>query len=125
MSASVAGAEPAFTVADIKRGHHRRRAVMTATAIVTASAAVLAAIFVPWPRVLSFFGTGPTSPVTAPGRFVDPAYGWSIRYPRGVIVGYFRDQGRYVADGARVTTFEPLSAGFPVIPAGKALCRWQ
>jgi hypothetical protein len=107
MSASVAGAVPAFTIADIKRGHRRRRALMTAAAIVTAAAAVLAGIFVPWPRLPALFGTGPGSPAQAPGRFVDPAYGWSIRYPRGVFVGHFRDQGRFVADGGRVTTFAP------------------
>lgn len=107
MSASVAGAEPSFTIADIKRGHRQRRALMTTAAIVTAAAAVLAGIFVPWPRLPTLFGTGPGSPAAAPGRFVDPAYGWSIRYPRGVFVGSFRDQGRYVAEGVRVTTFAP------------------
>jgi hypothetical protein len=107
MSASVVGAEPSFTIADIKRGHRRRRALMTTAAIVTAAAAVLAGIFVPWPRLPTLFGTGPVSPAAAPGRFVDPAYGWSIRYPRGVFVGSFRNQGRYVAEGVRVTTFAP------------------
>jgi hypothetical protein len=40
-------------------------------------------------------------------RFVDRAYGWSIRYPAGMIVGHFHSGARYVADGVRITTFAP------------------
>jgi hypothetical protein len=125
MLASVADAVPAFTIADVKRGHHRRRVRMTAVGILTATAVVLAAIFVPWPRLAPLFGTGPGSPAAAPGRFVDPAYGWSIRYPRGVFVGHFRDQGRFVADGVRVTTFAPdLGAPNTGLEAGVPNMRW-
>ncbi|HEX9521125.1 MAG TPA: hypothetical protein VF940_33720 [Streptosporangiaceae bacterium] len=118
MSASVASAEPGFTIADVKRGHRRRRARMIAAVVVAVAAAVLAVMFVPWPLAGSLFGTGPAAPTAAPGRYVDPAYGWSIRYPRGVIVGHFREAGRNVAEGVRVTTFAPdLSAPSSGIPA--------
>ncbi len=66
----------------------------------------------------SFLNTGGVAPAAAAGRYVDPGFGWSIRYPKGVVVQHFRDRGRSVAEGVRITTFEPdLSAASQGIPA--------
>src|SRR5258707_6245686 len=94
MSASVASAEPGFTIADVKRGHRRRRARMIAAVVVAVAAAVLAVMFVPWPLAGSLFGTGPAAPTAAPGRDVDPAYGWGTRDPRRGSVRRFSEAGR-------------------------------
>ena len=116
MSASVAEARPTFTIADIKRGARRRRA-RTTVAAVAASAAVLAAVAGPVWLGRSFPSVGGVAPAASAGRYVDPGFGWSIRYPAGVVVQHFRNRGRSVAEGVRITTFEPdLSAASQGIP---------
>ncbi len=39
------------------------------------------------------------------GRFTDPGFGWSIRYPAGMEVTHFQCVGMISSDGVRVTNF--------------------
>ncbi len=39
------------------------------------------------------------------GRFTDPGFGWSIRYPAGMEVTHFQCAGMITSDGVRVTNF--------------------
>lgn len=55
-------------------------------------------------------------------RYRDPRFGWTIRVPKGMVVGHFRNSGtatNFTTDGARVTNFSPdlgaSSSGSPAM----------
>jgi hypothetical protein len=54
---------------------------------------------------------GPTAGHVVAGsqasRYVDPRFGWEIRYPRGMVAGHFESEGLFTSDGARLTNFPP------------------
>jgi hypothetical protein len=69
------------------------------------------------------------------GVYVDPRFGWTIRYPKGLEVEHFQDEGMFTSEGIRLTSFRPdLSApstGTPAMgwlrsfpPGGVALQIW-
>ena len=119
MGASVAGAMPSFSAADVRRRHrrHLRRVAATITAgTATAAVVVMVTALATWER-LPGPGSEPVGTSLA-GRYADPSFGWQIRYPRGWVLGHFQDQGMVTADGIRVTNFAPdLSAPSTGIPA--------
>ena len=44
------------------------------------------------------------------GRYRDPHFGWTIRVPKGLVVGHFRNSGTafdFTNEGARLTNFSP------------------
>lgn len=67
------------------------------------------------------------------GRFVDPRFGWIIKSPASMELGYFHSQGMFTTDGIRISNFTPALSGsgspdmgwlrsFP--PGGVALQLW-
>ena len=52
--------------------------------------------------------SGPGQPMTGAGKvFTDPRFGWTIRYPDGLLVRHISGQYRWSLNGVRVTNFVP------------------
>jgi hypothetical protein len=119
LSDSVAGAEPRFTAADVRRRSRRRTyrlgaAGSVVAVLVVALAVVVAQLPAHW-RESGRHVVGPG----AVGGFTDPEFGWTIRYGSGLRVQPFHQQVELASsDGVRVTNFTPdLSEPSQGIPA--------
>lgn len=85
----------------------RRRAGMRPTFSVIAAAAAVAMIAGAVFLVRGAAGTGEPRLSTHGGSYKDPKFGWTIRYPRGLLVEHFTAQFRWPLDGVRITNFTP------------------
>jgi hypothetical protein len=119
LSDSVAGAEPRFTAADVRRRSRRRTcrlgAVGSVVAVLVVALAVVLTQFPALWRGSEHHLAGPS----AVGRFTDRQFGWSIRFGSVLRAQPFHQQGQMASsDGVRVTNFTPdLSVPSQGIPA--------
>jgi hypothetical protein len=104
MNASVASARPSFNAVDIRHRHRRHQRLVTIASVATAVAVLLTAIVVR----ASLHGLSAPPPVSPrlTGRYVDPSFGWRIRFPRTWVFAHIRRQ-ELIADGFRLTNFAP------------------
>jgi hypothetical protein len=79
--------------------------------IAPAAAAVAVAVVAGTLALVRPSGPGPGNPGSVihahAGRFTDPRFGWTIRYPAGMATGHFSSNGFATSDGVRVTNFQP------------------
>jgi hypothetical protein len=75
------------------------------SAIAAAAAIALVAGAVIWVRGAAGTGEPPIS--RHRGVYTDPKFGWTIRYPPGLLVEHYTAQFRWTLDGIRVTNFAP------------------
>jgi hypothetical protein len=70
--------------------------------------AILAAATYALMRALGSTGEQPGG-ASAAGQYVDPRFGWTIHYPKGMVIGPIQDEGLFTTSGVRITNFKPVS----------------
>ncbi|MHB1432209.1 MAG: hypothetical protein ACYCVZ_08865 [Streptosporangiaceae bacterium] len=92
-----------------RRGHVRaRRPVRVFGPVAAALAIALVAGTLLWIQPpTSGRGSQGSALSTRAGHFTDPRFGWTIRYPAGLLAAHFGGNGFVDYDGVRITNFRP------------------
>ena len=85
----------------------RSRARRTWPVIAPVAAALAVAVAAVTLALVRPSGPAPIQVAGHGGRFADPRFGWTIRYPAGMQARYFGSSGFVTSDGVRVTNFPP------------------